>query len=58
MGVPDAGIGEVSIDLRAGVEQSARAGGVAEMTELVNLGYDAGITPDGPRGPKYVCQNG
>ncbi|HTS15953.1 MAG TPA: lysophospholipid acyltransferase family protein [Verrucomicrobiae bacterium] len=29
-----------------------------EMTELVNLGYDAGITPDGPRGPKYVCQNG
>jgi lysophospholipid acyltransferase (LPLAT)-like uncharacterized protein len=29
-----------------------------EMTELVNLGYDAGITPDGPRGPKYVCQDG
>ncbi|HVM60711.1 MAG TPA: lysophospholipid acyltransferase family protein [Verrucomicrobiae bacterium] len=29
-----------------------------EMTELVNLGYDAGITPDGPRGPKYVCQSG
>jgi lysophospholipid acyltransferase (LPLAT)-like uncharacterized protein len=29
-----------------------------EMTELVKLGYDAGITPDGPRGPKYVCQSG
>ena len=29
-----------------------------EMTELVNLGYDAGITPDGPRGPKYRCQDG
>ena len=29
-----------------------------EMTEMVNLGYDAGITPDGPRGPKYVCQSG
>jgi hypothetical protein len=28
------------------------------MTEMVNLGYDAGITPDGPRGPKYVCQSG
>ncbi len=39
---------------------SSRRGRVAlrEMTELVNLGYDAGITPDGPRGPKYVCQNG
>src|SRR5580658_961028 len=29
-----------------------------EMAELVNLGYDAGITPDGPRGPKYRCQDG
>jgi len=29
-----------------------------EMAELVNLGYDAGITPDGPRGPKYHCQDG
>jgi len=28
------------------------------MTEMVNVGYDAGITPDGPRGPKYVCQDG
>ncbi|MGD0061311.1 MAG: lysophospholipid acyltransferase family protein, partial [Verrucomicrobiia bacterium] len=39
---------------------SSRRGRVAlrEMTEMVNLGYDAGITPDGPRGPKYVCQSG
>jgi len=29
-----------------------------EMTHLVNEGYDAGITPDGPRGPKYHCQEG
>lgn len=29
-----------------------------ELTELVNVGYDAGITPDGPRGPKYHCQDG
>jgi lysophospholipid acyltransferase (LPLAT)-like uncharacterized protein len=29
-----------------------------EMTNLVNDGYDAGITPDGPRGPKYCCQDG
>jgi len=29
-----------------------------EMTALVNDGYDAGITPDGPRGPKYHCQDG
>ena len=29
-----------------------------EMTAMVNDGYDAGITPDGPRGPKYHCQDG
>ena len=29
-----------------------------ELTNLVNDGYDAGITPDGPRGPKYCCQDG
>ena len=29
-----------------------------EMTNLVNDGYDAGITPDGPRGPKYHCHDG
>jgi hypothetical protein len=28
------------------------------LTDLVSQGYDAGITPDGPRGPKYVCQSG
>ncbi|MGA2604822.1 MAG: lysophospholipid acyltransferase family protein [Verrucomicrobiia bacterium] len=39
---------------------SSRRGKAAlrEMTEMVNLGYDAGITPDGPRGPRYVCQSG
>jgi lysophospholipid acyltransferase (LPLAT)-like uncharacterized protein len=29
-----------------------------EMADLVDLGYDAGITPDGPRGPRYQCQPG
>jgi lysophospholipid acyltransferase (LPLAT)-like uncharacterized protein len=29
-----------------------------ELTHLVNDGYDAGITPDGPRGPKYHCHDG
>jgi lysophospholipid acyltransferase (LPLAT)-like uncharacterized protein len=29
-----------------------------EMTALINDGYDAGITPDGPRGPKYHCHDG
>jgi len=29
-----------------------------ELTALVNDGYDAGITPDGPRGPKYHCHDG
>lgn len=29
-----------------------------ELTRLVHEGYDAGITPDGPRGPKYRVQPG
>jgi len=29
-----------------------------ELTHLVEEGYDVGITPDGPRGPKYHCQDG
>jgi lysophospholipid acyltransferase (LPLAT)-like uncharacterized protein len=29
-----------------------------ELTTLVEEGYDAGITPDGPRGPKYRVQEG
>jgi lysophospholipid acyltransferase (LPLAT)-like uncharacterized protein len=29
-----------------------------ELTRLVQEGYDAGITPDGPRGPKYQAQHG
>jgi len=29
-----------------------------ELARLVEEGYDVGITPDGPRGPKYHCQDG
>lgn len=29
-----------------------------EITRYVNEGYDAGITPDGPRGPKYQVAEG
>jgi lysophospholipid acyltransferase (LPLAT)-like uncharacterized protein len=31
---------------------------LVELTKLVKDGYDIGITPDGPRGPKYVVQDG
>ncbi len=31
---------------------------VRELIHLVDEGYDAGITPDGPRGPKYQCHDG
>ena len=39
---------------------SSRRGSEAlrEMTRLINEGYDAGITPDGPRGPKYQVAPG
>lgn len=29
-----------------------------ELRQLVNEGYDVGITPDGPRGPQYHCHDG
>ena len=29
-----------------------------ELARLVGEGYDVGITPDGPRGPKYHCEDG
>jgi len=39
---------------------SSRRGGQAlvELTHLVQEGYDIGITPDGPRGPKYKAHDG
>ena len=39
---------------------SSRGGKEAlrELTRLVEEGYDIGITPDGPRGPRYVLQPG
>jgi lysophospholipid acyltransferase (LPLAT)-like uncharacterized protein len=49
---------------RFGVEQvrgsSSRRGPQAlrELTSHARLGYDLAITPDGPRGPRYVVQAG
>lgn len=39
---------------------SSRRGTTAlrELTRKVRAGYDVAITPDGPRGPKYVVQEG
>lgn len=39
---------------------SSRGGAeaVRELTRLVAEGFDIGITPDGPRGPRYVLQPG
>jgi lysophospholipid acyltransferase (LPLAT)-like uncharacterized protein len=49
---------------RFGVEQvrgsSSRRGPQAllELTSHARMGYDLAITPDGPRGPRYVVQEG
>jgi len=39
---------------------SSRRGGEAlrQLSRLLHDGYDAGITPDGPRGPKYRVADG
>ncbi len=34
------------------------AGGLRRLAELVEKGEDIGITPDGPRGPRFICQMG
>jgi lysophospholipid acyltransferase (LPLAT)-like uncharacterized protein len=49
---------------RFGVEQirgsSSRRGPQAllELTSHAEMGYDLAVTPDGPRGPRYVVQQG
>ena len=49
---------------RFGVEQvrgsSSRRGPQAllELTSCAQAGYDLAVTPDGPRGPRYVVQEG
>jgi len=49
---------------RFGVEQvrgsTSRRGPQAllEMSSRAKLGYDLAVTPDGPRGPRYVVQKG
>jgi lysophospholipid acyltransferase (LPLAT)-like uncharacterized protein len=42
------------------VRGSSTRGGAAAMREMAKASreYDIGITPDGPRGPKYVVQEG
>lgn len=42
------------------IRGSSTRGGVAAMKEMIRASkdHDLGITPDGPRGPKYVVQDG
>lgn len=43
------------------VRGSSSRGGreaVSELVDVLHAGHDAGITPDGPRGPIYVCKPG
>jgi lysophospholipid acyltransferase (LPLAT)-like uncharacterized protein len=43
------------------VAGSSSRGGMSAVRELIrclNSGCDIGITPDGPRGPRYVCKSG
>ncbi|MCX6927086.1 MAG: lysophospholipid acyltransferase family protein [Verrucomicrobia bacterium] len=54
----------VAVLARFGVElvrgSSSRRGPQAllELTSRAELGYDLAVTPDGPRGPRYVVQKG
>lgn len=49
-----------AFQLRCVRGSSSRGGSEAllELTRLVKEGFDIGITPDGPRGPRYVLQPG
>jgi lysophospholipid acyltransferase (LPLAT)-like uncharacterized protein len=49
-----------SVGLRAVRGSSSRGGreAVSALVAVLRAGHDAGITPDGPRGPIYVCKPG
>lgn len=49
-----------AFQLRCVRGSSSRGGAEAlrELAQLVREGFDVGITPDGPRGPRYVLQPG
>lgn len=49
-----------SVGLRVVRGSSSRGGreAVLELVDVLRGGNDAGITPDGPRGPIYVCKPG
>lgn len=49
-----------SAGLRVVRGSSSRGGreAAAGLVEVLRAGHDAGITPDGPRGPIYVCKPG
>jgi lysophospholipid acyltransferase (LPLAT)-like uncharacterized protein len=49
-----------SVGLRAVRGSSSRGGreAVSTLVAVLRAGHDAGITPDGPRGPIYVCKPG
>lgn len=42
----------------AGSSSRGGMGAVRELVRYCSAGADIGITPDGPRGPRYVCKNG
>lgn len=49
-----------SVGLRAVRGSSSRGGreAVSALIAVLRAGHDAGITPDGPRGPCYTCKPG
>lgn len=49
-----------SVGLRAVRGSSSRGGreAVSALVQVLQAGHDVGITPDGPRGPLYVCKPG
>lgn len=49
-----------SVGLRAVRGSSSRGGreAVSALVAVLKAGHDAGITPDGPRGPLYACKPG
>lgn len=49
-----------SVGLRAVRGSSSRGGreAVSALVAVLRAGHDAGITPDGPRGPLYACKPG
>lgn len=51
-------IGLFGVQPVRGSSSKRGAQAMLELSQFAEQGYDVALTPDGPRGPRYVCKEG